>query len=61
MANALTFIESNIEDLDKEKRALKIKEELADVISSICAKKPFFSVIKEQLLSKSDDVLELLL
>jgi hypothetical protein len=61
MANALTFIESNIEDLDKEKRAIKIKEELTAVIKSICAKWPLFATIKEQLLSKSDDVLDLLL
>ena len=61
MANALTFIESNIEDLDKEKRAQKIKEELTAEINSICAKYPPFAAIKDQLLSKSDDVLDLLL
>jgi ABC-type multidrug transport system fused ATPase/permease subunit len=36
MANALTFIESNIEDLDKDKRILKIKSDLAAELTNIC-------------------------
>lgn len=61
MANALTFIESNIEDLDKEKRAQKIKQELTAEIDSVCAAYPSFVAIKEALLAKSDEVLDLLL
>jgi ABC-type multidrug transport system fused ATPase/permease subunit len=61
MANALTFIESNIEDLDKEKRVHKIKEDLTNEIDVICKKYPSFIQFKEKLLSKSNDVLDLLL
>lgn len=61
MANALAFIESNIEDLDKEKRAQKIKKDLTSEIETICASHPSFLAIKQALLSKSDDILELLL
>ena len=35
MANALTFIESNVEDLDKEQRVVKNKKDLSEEIQRL--------------------------
>jgi hypothetical protein len=61
MANALTFIESNIEDLEEDKRIQKIKDDLTAEIEVICKKYPSFCLFKDKLLSKSNDLLDLLL
>jgi hypothetical protein len=61
MANALTFIESNIEDLDKDKRIAKIKADLAAELAKICEQFPAFCRIREKLIAKSDDVQDVLL
>jgi len=61
MANALTFIESNIEELEHDKRILKIKSDLIAEIDVICKQYPGFCEYKDKLLSKSNDLLDLLL
>ena len=61
MANALTFIESNIEDLEEDKRIQKIKDDLTAEIDVICKQYPSFCLFKDKLLSKSNDLLDLLL
>lgn len=61
MANALTFIESNIEDLDKDKRIQKIKADLAVELDRLCGEYPAFCRIKDKLVIKSDDVQDVLL
>lgn len=40
MANALTFIESNVEDLDKEQRIAKNAADLAKIAKEFSAKRP---------------------
>jgi ABC-type sugar transport system ATPase subunit len=61
MANALTFIESNIEDLDKDTQIQRIKDELIVEIDRLCAGHPAFAAIKPMLISKSNEVQDVLL
>ena len=61
MANALTFIESNIEDLDKDQKVKKIRNDLINEIKKIGANYPTFSEIKEAIVNKTDEVQDILL
>ena len=61
MANAMTFIESNIEELDKDEKAKKIKNDLISEIKQIGANHPTFNKIKGAIVNKPNEVQDILL
>lgn len=60
MANALTFIESNIEDLDVDQRIEKIRSSLEEQINLMVAKYSMFAPFKQQLMSRKHEIQDLL-
>jgi hypothetical protein len=61
MANALTFIESNIEDLDADQKKEKIRENLKQEIERMSKDYPKFPTVSKDLLERKIEVQELLL
>lgn len=57
MANALTFIESNVEDLDKETREAKNLSDLKELLDSLSKTRPEIATIDISDLSNIQIVL----
>lgn len=57
MANALTFIESNVEDLTKEERLVKNMSDLKELMATLSKTRPQISTIDVNELSEIQNML----